>query len=222
MQHFRYLPNFLYEVAHKVAFYVSIGVGIIFAILAFLASMEAGSVATISVGITAVALFLASYGVYREERRLRAEKENIIRVTARLSAYSANVPDLGPNRVRMRVRVFWEIWTEQDITFDKLGLNLIHMYDKHRWQFWRRTRFPQIGIPPIGQDSTQYRKRVNASDPQPFKDDAEFDYVADSGDASPHWLLELVLVAGTPIGEYRIPVFIDWDEINKRGTYPPL
>lgn len=222
MQQFRYLPNFLYEVAHKVAFYVGIGVGIIFAIIAYFTSMEAGSVTTISVCITAVALFLASYGVYREERRMRAEREKVIRVTARLGSYSSNIPDPGPNKVRLRVGVFWEVWAEQDITFDRLALNLIHVYDKHRWQFWKRTKFPRTGIPPIGKDSTQYRTRVNARDPQPFKDNAEFDYVADSDDASPHWLLELVLIAGTPIGEYRIPVFIDWDEIHSRGTHPPL
>ena len=202
--------------------YVGIGVGIIFAIVAYLTSMDTGTVTTFSIGITAVALFLASYGVYREERTMRAEREKNIRVTARLGSCKANIPDPGPNKVSLRVGVVWEVWAKQDVTFDRLALNLIYVYDKHWWQFWKKTRFPQTGIPPIGQDHTQYRQRVNASGPQPFRDDTEFEYVGDSEDASPHWLLELVLIAGVPVAEYRIPVFIDWDEIRSRGTNPPL
>lgn len=208
--------------AHKVAFYVGIGVGVVFGIIVYLWSMKTGTVTTVSIGITAVALFLASYGVYREERTMRAEKEKSIRVTARLGAYSANIPDPGPDKISLRVGVFWEVWAQQDVTFDRLALNLIHLYDRSWWQIWKKTRFPQTGIPPIGQDTTQYRQRVKASDPQPFRDETEFVYVGDRDDASPHWLLELVLIAGMPMGEYRIPVFIDRDEMHSNGTNPPL
>lgn len=170
----------------------------------------------VAAGIAALSFW---YAVIRDTKTGGSKN---IKVTASLGSYSANIPDPGPNRVSLRVGVFWEIWAKQDVTFDKLALNLIHVYDKHWWQFWEKTKFPKTGIPPIGQHSTSYRQRVKASDPQPFRDDAEFEYVGDSDDASPHWLLELVLIAGMPAGEYRIPVFIDWDEINKRGTNPPL
>ena len=49
-QHFSYLPSFLYAVAHKFPFYVGIGVGIIYTVVAYLTSLDAGTVITIGAG----------------------------------------------------------------------------------------------------------------------------------------------------------------------------
>jgi len=167
------------------------------------------------IGITA----LIRLGQLRDDL---AQYRATVRVTARLGSLSANIPDPGPDKVSLSVHVFWEVWVNQDVSTDRLGLNLIYVYDKRWWQFWRKTRFPQKGIPPKGQDTTQYRRRIYASESQPFKDDAIFEYVADRTGFEPHWELELVLVTGVPSASYRIPVFIDYDELRSRGTNPPL
>ena len=153
---------------------------------------------------------------------MRAERESSIKVTAQPSSWAINLPDPGPDKVSLSVRVIWEVWVKEDIATDKLALNLIYVYDKPGWKFWKKTRFPQTGIPPKGQ-GTRYRKRIGAKGTQPFRDEATFEYVGDrEEEGDPHWLLELVLITGMPTGEHRIPVFIDYDEMRSRGTYPPL
>lgn len=173
--------------------------------------------------IIAFSILEASYGVYRQERIMRAERERNVRVTAKLDSLSQNIPDPGPDKASLSVHVLWEVWVTQDVSTDKLALNLIYVYEKRWWQFWKKTRFPQVGIPPKGQGTTQYRKTYNRNQYQPNHDEATFEYVGDRRKgAEPHWILELVLKTGLPVGEHRIPVFIDWAEIRSRGTNPPL
>jgi hypothetical protein len=175
------------------------------------------------VAIVGVAFTWASYAVYHEERSMRSKLEQGIRVTARLSGYRGNMPDPGPGRESLWVRVHWEIWVDRDITTEKLALNFIYRYERHWWQFWKKSLKPMIGIPPKGQDTTSYRKSIRAIDPQPFKDTAEFEYDADAPvGESPHWLLELVLVTGMPVGIYRVLVNFPFDELAARGAKPPL
>ncbi len=177
----------------------------------------------ITAGIIEVALLTAGYHVFREERLLRTEREKAVRVTARLGSLAANMPDPGPGKVSLRVGVNWEVWVNQDVSTDKLALNLIYLYDRPWWQFWKKVRFPMKGLAPKGKDSTQYRKSFRTIDPQPIKDSAVFEYITDrEGSKDPHWLLELILITGIPAGEHRIPVFIDYDEIESRGKSLPL
>jgi len=222
-EHFSNLTDYLYRVAHKLDLYVGIGAGIIFFAIAYFASIGEQAVVTVTLAIFAVSLFLSGYGVYREERQMRAEREGGIKVAVRSGSWAFNYPDPGPDKVSLIVHLFWEVWVNQDVSTDKLALNLIHVYDRPWWQFWKQTRFPQIGIPRKGKNSAQYRVMIYASDNQPFKDDGAFEYVGDRAEeGDPHWLLELVLITGMPVGEHRIPVSIDYEEMRTRGTNPPL
>lgn len=175
----------------------------------------------VTVVILVLSLIEAGYGVYREERGMRAEREKRVRITAKIGAFAANFPDPGPDKTSIQVRVVWEIWTDQDVATDRLALNMIYKYDRSRWHFWKRTRFPKTGISPKG-GSTQYRKSIRVIDPQPFRDAAEFEYVTNRDiEGDPHWLLELVIVTGIPAAVHRIPIAFE-DEYGIRGTNPPL
>ena len=221
--HFAAFPDYLYRAASKLDLYVGVGAGILFLLVAYFTSIDQQTVATATVSIVALSFFMAGYGVYRDERELRAERDSALRMTAELVSLAANTPDPGPDRTRLTVQVLWEMWVQQDVSTDKLALNLIYVYDKPWWRFWKKTRFPQKGIPPNMRDHNQYRKLLSATKPQPIKDSARFDYIAERNmPGDPHWLLELVLITGMPKGEYRIPVYIDYDKIQSRGTHPSL
>ena len=219
--HFSDLFDFLYAVAHKLGLYIGVGVGVIYFLIAyFLSITDAETTATVTVVLVAGGLLFGAYGGYREERTMRRDREQDVRVTATLGSLATNIPDPGPDRTSLTVQVIWEVWGSRDILTDRLALNLIHVYEKPWWRFWKETRFPQTGIPPQGQ-GTHYRKQISAN--RLFSDQASFVYITDrDGEADPHWELELVLITGMPHDEYRIPVFIDWDEIHSRGTNPPL
>jgi len=221
--HFEDLPDFLYRALQKADFYIGILAGIAFALASYFASFNPGLIATGTILIVATSLFLGAYGVYREERKRRSDLENRIKLTAKIGSMSTNVPEPGPEKVSLRVHVFWEVWVSEDVSTDRLALNLTYLFDRPWWQFWQRNRFPVTGLPPEGKDSTQYRKRLYANEEQPHKDDAVFVYLADrDGGADAHWLLELVLLTGVPIGQFRTPVFVDWEALKSRGTFPPL
>ncbi len=222
-EHFAHLPDFLYRALHKLDLYVGVGAGIVFLVIAFLLSIGEQAVVTGTVAIAAILVFFSGYSVYREERQMRTERERNIRVTARAGSWAINHPDPGHGRASINVRIFWEVWVSREaVATDKLALNLIYVYDKPWWQFWKKTRFPQKGIPQKGRETTQYRVMIDPNDNQPFKGDAIFEYIGESAETDPHWLLELVLITGMPAGEHRIPIFIDYDEMRSRGTYPPL
>lgn len=157
---------------------------------------------------------------------LLEEHRSVLRVTAQLGSFSANAPDPGPAKSSIRAHVFWEIWVSQDVATDKMGLNLIFEYDKPWWQFWwfwKRTKFPQVGIPQTGKDSTQHREWIRVGEFQPRKGDAVFEFVGNRDEpGDPHWLLELVLITGVPRGEYRVPIIPDWAGTRDRRHNPPL
>jgi hypothetical protein len=55
--------------------------------------------------------------------------ENRVRITTRLASMSANLPDPGPNRVSLHARVIWEVWAAENVSVDRLALNMIYAYD---------------------------------------------------------------------------------------------
>ena len=209
--------------AQRLDLFVGIGAGVIFFLIAVACGLGRAVIVPVTIAIVILAVVEAGYVVYREERIMRAERERHVRVTARLGALSANIPDPGPGKVSVTAHVFWEIWVDRDVSTDALALNLIYVYDKPWWQLWKRSRVPKMGIPPKGERTTQYRRSIHTNDFQPFQDDAVFEYVSDRREeGDPHWLLELVLVTGVPADKHRIPVFIDYDELRSRGANLPL
>ena len=222
-QYFTELPEYGARCAQRLDLFVGIGVGVVFFLIAVVCGLGRAVIIPVTTAIVILAVLEAGYAVYREERILRAERERHVRVQARLGALSTNMPDPGPDKVSVSAHVSWEIWVDQDVSTDALALNLIYVYDKPWWQFWKLSRVPKTGIPPKGEGTTQYRRRIRANDFQPFRDNAVFEYVSDRREErDPHWLLELVLVTGVPAGKHCIPVFIDYDELRSRGTNPPL
>lgn len=169
-----------------------------------------------------LALVISLESAYRHVRSTSIDRDSKVSVTAKLSNLSTNCPDPGPDKVSLRTSVIWEVWSLEDVSVDRLALNIIYDYGRRWWRFWKSGKVPMEGIPPNG-ESTTYRIRYGASDRHPNVGHADFDYVADrDASAEPHWLLELVLITGLPRATHRIPVFIDWDEIHSRGTNPPL
>jgi len=146
-------------------------------------------------GAIIVAAFVeAGYGVYREERTTRSEREKKFWVEARIIGFSANEPDPGPTKTSIGVKVLCEIWTSIDVTSDALGLNILWGYRNHWWELWRKDRVAKEGLPPVGEQTTRFRKSLRAADPQPIRWQLDFQYVADRFTADdPHWFLELVI-----------------------------
>ncbi len=220
--YFRYFPEYFGRCFRRIDFICG---GVIALVYFFVADCIglASQKTYVVIAIVALSVLEASYGVYRQERIMRAEWEKNIKITARQGAISVNFPNPGSDKVSLSVHVLWEVWVNQDISVDSLGLNLIYVYKKHWWQLWKRTSVPQVGIPPKGLGTTQYRRKYYANQIQPNHDEAVFEYIGDRKKAAKaSFTLELVLTTGVPVGKYRIPVFTDWDEIRKRGTNPPL
>lgn len=223
MNYLRGIPDYTGRLLFRMDTACGIVLGIVFFVVLTYAGLDQRVNASVAVAIIVLSAIEAGYGLYRKEQTVRSELESNVRVAARLGSYSANIPDPGPDKMSIKVEVFWEVWVKEDVSTDKLALNLIYTYDKPWWQFWKRTRFPQTGIPPNGHDTSHYRKRILASQYQPFKDNGTFEYVEDRAtEGDPHWELELVLITGMPAGEHRIPVFIDYEEMRARRTNPPL
>lgn len=224
--YFRHLPPFF------VAFFlrVDLWLGGITAIIVFGSARWAGlsdaASQTLTFVVILVAVFESGYRAYLVERVMRVEREGALRVAAKLGSLGVNSPDPGPTKSSITAHVLWEIWVNQDVATDALGLNLIYAYDKPLWQFWwfwKKNKFPQVGIPQQGKETTQHREWIHAGEFQPRKGDAVFEFVGDRylpGD--PHWLLELVLITGVPKGEYRVPISLDWLAIRDRKDNPPL
>ena len=199
-------------------------VGLIWFVIAMLINISGETALRVGLGILALVVVESGYGVFREERTMRAEREQKTVVKASLTSQAVDHPPI-PGKFSLQIGVKWEVWTDQNLSTDQLGLNLIYTYSKRWWQFWKRSRIPVVGIPPKGASSTHYRRLIPADSgaTQPLTEHVMFEYVGDrpSGQES-GFLLELVLKTGMPPAVYRVPIFIDWDQIHSRGTNPPL
>lgn len=173
--------------------------------------------------IVILAFVESGYRIYCEQRDMRAELAERVRVDARLISLGYTYPSPGTDETLMTVRVEWDIWADREVDTDKLALNLIYVYDKRWYQVWKKARFPQTGIRRRGERTVGYRKKITTNMDMPVSDSAVFDHLTKRGeDKTAHWLLELVLITGMPKAEYRIPVFIDPDTQKTRGAFPPL
>lgn len=223
LSYFRELPDYAGRLLWRMDTATGIIIGLAFFLIAYLTGLSQNLVVVITVAIIMLSAMEAGYQIYREERTMRSEVEKDVIVKANLSSLAANMPDPGPDKSSLTVEVILEIWVKEDVSTDMLALNLIYVYDRSWWQFWKRTRFPQTGIPAKeNKDSTLYRKRIYAQQFQPHRESFTFEYVGDRHiEGDPHWVLELVLTTGVPVGEHRIPIFIDHD-LEERRANPPL
>ena len=87
--------------------------------------------------IAILALAESGYRVYREEHDMRTKFAAHVRVSAKLKRLAFDHPDPGPGQTLLTAEVGWEIWTDAEVFTDQLALNMIYVYDKRWWQFWR-------------------------------------------------------------------------------------
>ena len=224
MSFLRYVPEYSWRCFKHIDFILG---GLIATVVWYLVAEPIGLTnykSRIAVLLITITCALASYAVFREERIMRSKREQSLQFRATLGALSVNYPDPGPDKESLMAHVTWEIWTNETIYTKYIGLNVIYVYDRPWWQFWKKTRFPQTGIPIKGAQSTEYRVQLPTNQYQPFTGEADFEYIADRESSSdPHWILELVLITGMPPGRYSAPVTIlDPAERLRRESNPPL
>lgn len=159
----------------------------------------------------------ATYGVYRVERSMRSKLERSIRIETRVGSYSQNYPDPGEDKVSIKVFLQWEMWAKVETVTDQLALNVIYVYKKRFWQFWRKRKSPKFGMTRNDQASNQYRHTLPPPGAlQPHKDEGTFTWVGDRKEvrALHGFELELVLVTGMPVSRYSQPVSIHWGKVG--------
>jgi hypothetical protein len=220
-EHFRYVGDFGYAVLHKRDFYVGGCVGLAFVGLALITGRGAVTAALGILAIETITFAFVAYGVYREERAMRAKHEAEVTVTVRVGSQAINYPDPGRGKWSISLHVLWEIWVQRDISTDRLGLNIIYRFKRKPWQLWKKREVPFKGIPPKGK-TTEYRRTIYMGGMQPFKDSADFEFVSDIPHDAADFRCELVLHTGVPRARYSALAAVDWNEIRARGTNPPL
>ena len=160
----------------------------------------------------------SGYGVFRQERNMRSELEAKVRLIARPASYALNTRNPAPSEIDLLADISFEIWTDIDIDTSELVLNIIGT--RPLWKVWRigqDRNIKLIGIRPRGQDTPIYRKRIRATDEQPFEDSVRFAFQGDFA-----WRgsfgLELVLTTGRPKGKWRD--IVD-SRLHERGSLTP-
>ena len=222
MNYLREIPEYARRLLIRVATASAILIGIAFFVVARLSGLSAGLNFTISAVFIAGAILEAGYGLYREERTLRAERERELWIDARISRFSGNIPDPGRDKSSMAVTVICEVWTSIDATTSNVGLNVIWRYRKHWWEIWKKNRVYKEGLPPKPGISTEFRRPLRAADAQPIRWQFDFEYVTDRfAKGDPRWFLELVVKTGIPPGTHRIPISLE-DSLGPRTNNPPL
>ena len=221
----KYLPEFARRLTRRVDFLVGAAIECIALVAVVVSGLEGVVVALMAVSVLGLLLLWGAFAVFQEERAMRAEREAKVRLIASPGSISWNIPDPGPGKVRLETHVHWEIWTDIDINTAQIGLNIVGVSRGRKWWEWwcifrhREKRF--VGLWPKGQDTFRYTKSFRSIDPQPIRDDAEFEYEGplDWSDEDGILGLELVLVTGSPAGEHR--AYVD-PRLWERGSRKPL
>jgi hypothetical protein len=222
-EYFAQLPEYGVRCAQRLDLFLGIVAGVAFYLVAVACGLGRSVIVPVTIGIMVLGALEAGYGVYRQERIIRAEREAKIRLSASPGSQSWNYPDPGPDKVSLKTHVYWEIWADVDISTAKICLNIIGVRRKTWWQVWRLFKPREerlLGLPPKGQDDFTYRKSFRAIDPQPIRDDAEFEYHGPfDWDKDGYWRWELVLLTGSPDGRFSAEVDA---RLHERGSRKPL
>ncbi len=222
MNYLQAMPDYARRLLWRMDTFCGILIGLIFFIIAVVAGLSQNVTVIVTLAIIVASGMEAGYGLYREERMMRAEREQELWIDARIIKFSGNVPDPGPEKTSMTLTVLCEVWTSIDATTSNVGLNIIWGYRNHWWELWKNDRVYKEGLPPKPETSTEFRKSLRAVDPQPIRWQFDFEYVTDRFvKGNPHWFLELVVKTGIPPGTHRIPISLQ-DSLGPRVTNPPL
>ena len=145
-----------------------------------------------------------------------------VRLTATIESMEP-VPTGSAARTTFRAGVHWEVWVDRDVATDQLALNVVHEYDRPWWKLRRSKRVAVQGIPAQGESTTQYRRQILSSEPQPFADTATFEFEPERGaHGEPRWIFELVLKTGVPLAEYRVELPAPRNATETAHALPPL
>lgn len=227
----------LAEYIRSVALRWDTGCGIIVGIILFLILVIVGADVRvggyISVALILVLLFEATYGVYQGERKMRSEREKMVRVRASPARYALDIT--LEQTVTLDAQVHWEIWADQPVWTDEISLVVSVESTVKRFKFLKRRLTKRLlRIPPDVSIDThfsswhkghyEYRQKISA-DHQPLRGSARF-YVKEfpveldkrefgwTRQGFLNYTFELVLKTGSPSGEYRAPVQIE----RRRGA----
>lgn len=188
------------EYVRRVLLRLEAGVGIALGIGLFLVLFAVGGVGAtlsvqISVGITLILLLEATYGVFREEREMRAERETLVRLAARPARYRLEVTI--ERQLSLDAQVHWEIWADDSVWTDEIALVVSVIESQERLRFFHKTIVkPLVQIPPDvdpevnvdswHKDHFRYRHLLTRESQQPLKGSARF-YIQDfwTGDGEP-------------------------------------
>lgn len=222
MSYLQAIPDYIGRLLWRMDTFCGILAGLIFFIIAVLAGLSQNVTVIVTLAIIVGAALEAGYGLYRQERVMRAKREQELWIDARIARYSANMPDPGPDKMSMTITVLCAVWTSIDATTSDVGLNVIWGYRNHWWEFWKKNRVYKEGLPLVPETTTEFIRSLRAIDQQPIRWEFDFEYVADvlAGE-DPHWFLELVVKTGIPPATHRIPISLE-HLAGPRVTNPPL
>ena len=182
LNYFRELPDYLWRLLWRMDTFCGILIGLIFFIVAVVAGLSQNLTVMVTLAIIAVSALEAGYGLYRQERAIRAERESLVTILPRLkrTLYTIEMEkDLS-----LDASVDWEIWANEPVWTDEIALVLSVEEIWQRFKFFTKTTVtPLVRLPPdvdpeIGVDSWhrehyQYRHLVS-QDAQPLKGSARF------------------------------------------------
>lgn len=216
--YFRQLPKYAGRFLQHVDFFSGLAIGVVFFLIALVLSLDRAVVVTVTAIIILASLLEAGYGVYRQERVRRAERDAAVRIRARPSSMSYETSDRS---IRLDARVRLEIWLYVDIATDSISLNVIKIKDEPWCKIWRRgaEETPLIGILLEGQDAFTYRQRFSTSMLMPITEDLRFVLDQELPESFSELRFELVLVTGSPVGRYYAPLDAG---LRERGLRRPL
>ncbi len=201
-----------------------IAVGIVWFLMAY--GLGFGETTTVrgALVITLGTLVFGGYHVYRDEHRVRADLENLVRVEAEIGSQSINVPLPELGHWSLKVQVLWEVWVDPslDVSANEMGLNIILYYRRRWWEFLRKQRTKTIGLHRADAESTRYRERFYGSAIQPTSTETWFSYYGHVEKDVERFQTVFVLKTGAPYREHRIPVKVDLDKMRERSDTKPL
>ena len=197
-----------------------IGIGLLAALL--FKGFDARTIALVEAVVLVIVALESGYGLFRQERDMRSQRESKIRIIARPSSSYLNTRNPAPDEIDIHTVIQLEVWTEVDIDTSALILNLVGVRPRlNLFGKWGIGRVEERlkGLRPKGQDIAVYRKSIRVADGQPFEDFIEFDWRGEL-----NWRLyedsfmELVLVTERPKGRWRAVVD---SRFYERGSTEP-
>ena len=211
--HFRFAGEFIHHSLFRIESVLGVGVILLHAL-----GVNTPLSGTATLVIVSAVFLEAGYAAYRQERDLRVARDSIVTMKAwTLTTYS--VPDEA-KRTRIDILIKWEIWVTHTLRTDSMELDLMAIEPRAWYAIWKPKYSKRLlfKVPPdldaiVGPEKWrlshyQYRHTITLES-SPFEGQAHFRlYGAPVSELNDLRFMasELVLVTGSPVGEYRCGV----------------